>query len=134
MTNETQVNSGLPIGEHFQTVDVSEFNLGNNPTYGFVFPDPEDPDSTVTVVTPDPGRALITGDVRDVNFFKIPTLWGVSKTAPYFHDNSAATLEELMEHYEDHLATFLVSGFQWPVPHVPTAQDKTDIIAYMKLL
>ena len=134
MTNETQSNSGLPVGKHFQTVNVSEFNTLANPTYEFTFPDPKKPGSTVTVTTPDPGRALITGDVRDLNFFKIPTLWGVKNTAPYFHDNSANTLEELMDHYEKHLATFLRSNVTYPTPHVPTAQDKADIVAYLKLL
>src|SRR5690606_32726201 len=81
MTNETQQNSGLPVGEHFQTANVSEFNTIGNPTYRFRFPDPNNPGQTVEVTTPDPGLALTTGDVRDVNFFKIPTLWGVSKTA-----------------------------------------------------
>ncbi|HEX5098712.1 MAG TPA: cytochrome c peroxidase [Polyangiaceae bacterium] len=134
MTNETQSNSGLPVGKHFQTVNVSEFNTLGNPQYEFAFPDPKNPGSTVTVVTPDPGRALTTGDVRDLNFFKIPTLWGVKNTAPYFHDNSANTLEELMDHYEKHLATFLRSNVSYPTPHVPTAQDKADIVAYLKLL
>jgi cytochrome c peroxidase len=134
MTNETQSNSGLPVGKHFQTVNVSEFNALGNPTYEFRFRNPDDPNKVVTVVTPDPGRALVTGDVRDVNFFKIPTLWGVKDTAPYFHDNSASTLEELMAHYEKHLATFLSRNFAYPTPHVPTAEDKADIIAYLKLL
>ena len=35
-----------------------------------------------------------------MNFFDIPTLYGISKTAPYFHDNSAATLEDVMLHYQ----------------------------------
>ena len=134
MTNETQTNSGLPVGKHFQTANVSEFNTLGNPTYEFTFPDPRNPGRTVKVVSPDPGRALVTGDARDVNFFKIPTLWGVKNTAPYFHDNSAQTLEELMDHYEKHLATFLFRNFNYPTPHVPTAQDKADIIAYLKLL
>ena len=134
MANETQQNSGLPVGKHFQTVNVSEFNTLGNPTYEFRFPDPNRPGQTVTVVTPDPGRALVTGDVRDVNFFKIPTLWGVKNTAPYFHDNSANTLEELLDQYEKHLATFLRRNVNYPTPHVPTAQDKADIIAYLKLL
>ena len=134
MTNETQSNSGLPVGKHFQTVNVSEFNTLGNPTYTFTFPDPANPGATVTVVTPDPGRALITGDVRDLNFFKIPTLWGVKNTAPYFHDNSANTLEELVDHYQKHLATFLSTKFSYPIPHVPTTQDKADIVAYLKLL
>ena len=136
MANETQSNSGLPVGKHFQTANVSEFNTKGNPTFQFTFRSPtaSNPNRTVTVVTPDPGRALVTGDVRDLNFFKIPTLWGVQKTAPYFHDNSAATLEELMDHYERHLATFLLRNRSYPTPHVPTAQDKADIIAYLKLL
>lgn len=31
--------------------------------------------------------------------FKTPTLRDISATAPYFHDGSAATLEEVMDHY-----------------------------------
>lgn len=134
MANTTQSNSGLPVGKRFQTVNVSEFNDLGNPTYEFSFPDPNHAGQRVTVTTPDPGRALITGDVRDVNFFKIPSLWGVKNTAPYFHDNSAATLEDLMDHYEKHLATFLPKNGTYPTPHVPTAQDKADIIAYLQLL
>ena len=33
--------------------------------------------------------------------FKIPSLWGVKQTAPYFHDNSAKTLEELAAFLRD---------------------------------
>jgi hypothetical protein len=32
-------------------------------------------------------------------FFKTPSLSGVKKTAPYFHDNSAKTLEEVAAFY-----------------------------------
>lgn len=53
-----------------------------------------------TVVTSDPGRGLITGDIREFGRFDEPTLFGVSKTAPYFHDHSAATLEQVVEHYQ----------------------------------
>ncbi len=134
MTNETQSNSGLPVGKHFQTVDVSEFNLANNPTYQFTFPDPKHPGQTIVVTTPDPGRALITGNYADVNFFKIPPLWGVKNTAPYFHDNSAATLDDLMVQYKKHMATFLSATATYPIPHVPTDQDSADIIAYLNLL
>ena len=53
----------------------------------------------------DPGRALLTGYVGgptgldDWNKFDVPGLRGISKTAPYFHNNSAATLEEVVDHY-----------------------------------
>ena len=43
---------------------------------------------------PTPPRAFFA------NLFKIPPLWGVKDTAPYFHDNSAKTLEDVAEHYE----------------------------------
>jgi cytochrome c peroxidase len=54
----------------------------------------------VVVPSTDPGQALLTGNIADLNFFDIPTLYGISKTAPYFHDNSAATLEDVMVHYQ----------------------------------
>jgi len=34
------------------------------------------------------------------NQFKIPTLWGVKDTAPYFHDNGAKTLRDAVAHYQ----------------------------------
>lgn len=34
------------------------------------------------------------------NQFKIPTLWGVKDTAPYFHDNGAKTLRNAVAHYQ----------------------------------
>jgi cytochrome c peroxidase len=60
------------------------------------------PGQTAPVVVPstDPGQALLTGNIAHLNFFDIPTLYGISKTAPYFHDNSAATLEDVMRHYQ----------------------------------
>jgi len=54
----------------------------------------------VVVPSTDPGQALLTGNIAHLNFFDIPTLYGISKTAPYFHDNSAATLEDVMLHYQ----------------------------------
>ena len=53
----------------------------------------------------DPGRALLTGFVGgpaprdDWEKFDVPGLRGISKTAPYFINNSAATLEEMVDHY-----------------------------------
>ncbi len=53
----------------------------------------------------DPGRALHTGFVGgpppadDWNKLDVPGLRGIRNTAPYFHNNSAATLEEVVQHY-----------------------------------
>ena len=42
----------------------------------------------------DPGRAEVTGDEADRYVFRIAPLRNVALTYPYFHDGSAATLEE----------------------------------------
>ncbi|MFK7906732.1 MAG: cytochrome-c peroxidase [Chitinophagales bacterium] len=48
----------------------------------------------------DEGRFLITRDSADIALFKIPTLRNISLTAPYMHDGSMETLEEVIRHYE----------------------------------
>jgi cytochrome c peroxidase len=47
----------------------------------------------------DEGRFVITGKVEDMGAFKTPGLREVTLRAPYMHDGSLATLEEVMEHY-----------------------------------
>ncbi|MFZ5857945.1 MAG: cytochrome-c peroxidase [Chloroflexota bacterium] len=42
----------------------------------------------------DMGRFNVTGNPADERVFRIPTLRNLSLTAPYFHDGSAATIEE----------------------------------------
>lgn len=42
----------------------------------------------------DTGRKRVTGNDADAMMFKVPGLRNVAKTAPYFHDGSAATLEQ----------------------------------------
>jgi cytochrome c peroxidase len=48
----------------------------------------------------DPGRFAITGQEADRGAFKTPTLREVARTAPYMHDGSLATLEEVIEFYD----------------------------------
>ena len=92
--------------------------------------------------SPDPGHALITGRADDVgsfdhlNAFKISQLRGIRQTAPYFHDNSARTLEDVAEHYRRFF--LIVTDPDGPGPAPPflslTDQDKRNIVAFMKLL
>ncbi|MFO0589587.1 MAG: cytochrome c peroxidase [Polyangiaceae bacterium] len=132
--------SHVPKGTRFQSVLVSDFNLGNNPLYNFVL---HLPDGTNVALppTPDPGRALITGNFTafptpgsEFNNFKIPTLWGVKKTAPYFHNNSAKTLEEVVNHYATFFAFATDCFVDGDPPLVMTAGDKADLLAFLKLL
>jgi hypothetical protein len=121
----------VPAGTRFLSILVSEFNAAGNPVRDFVV---RQPDGTAIVVSsPDPGRALITGDFDpvfsfDLNAFKTPILWGVHKTAPYFHDNSAKTLEDVAAHYAQFFD--LVTGGAL----ILTPEDQADMVAFMKLL
>ena len=145
MLNQTnaffvQATGGLvPPGTRFQSVGVSELNEIGNPVRQFLL---HNADGSITpLCSPDPGRALITGNIppiplpcntlgppfSDWNAFKIPILWGVKDTAPYFHDNSAKTLEEVAAHYAKFFQLI-------PNPVTLTTQDQADIVAYMRLL
>jgi cytochrome c peroxidase len=101
----------------------------------------------------DPGRALLTGWVGgpappfdDWNKFDTPGLRGISKTAPYFHNNSADTLEEVVDHYIE-LFRFIraVTPPGVPLPPVastdgvnldllPTPEQRTALLAYLRKL
>ncbi len=47
--------------------------------------------------SPDVGRAKVSGAEEDTGAFKTPSLFDISKSAPYFHDGSVATLEEAVD-------------------------------------
>lgn len=127
----------VPEGERFQSILSGEFLPNGDPFRAYRF---TDPDGNVQIaVTSDPGRALVTGDFRgfpfgDLGEFKIPTLWNVRNTAPYFHNNAAKSLEEVVEHY----AVFFPFATSVVLPNDPpivfSEQDKADLLAYLKLL
>lgn len=48
-----------------------------------------------------PGLIGDTGIERDMGRFRVPSLRNVAVTAPYMHDGSVATLEEVVRIYED---------------------------------
>lgn len=63
------------------------------------------PACVTRVTTSDPGRLLLTGSPipggpGDIQHMDIPSLRGIALTAPYFSNNTAATLEEMLEHYK----------------------------------
>jgi len=115
----------------------------------------------------DPGRALLTGFVfsaaapapggtcahppcgapilDDWQKFDVSGLHGVSKTAPYFHNNSAATLEDVVIHYEEFFkrisainpppalpAILTTDGVNRDRPNVPS--ERAALVAYLNTL
>jgi len=83
---------------------------------------------------PDVGRFAVTKDPKDTGAFKTPTLRDVARSAPYFHDGSAATLEEAVK---------IMTGGGLENPHLDkvnlvktdlTADETKDLIEFLKSL
>jgi len=99
-----------------------------------------------TVTTSDPGRLLLTGQPGDLGVMDATQLRGISRTAPYFHNNSAATLEEVLDHYD---AFFRRVARLNPPPNLPpilssnglvidrgfvTPDERPALVAYLRKL
>jgi cytochrome c peroxidase len=48
-------------------------------------------------------RYKITGDTSDISKFKVPSLINIMYTAPYMHDGRFNSINEVIEHYDEHL-------------------------------
>jgi cytochrome c peroxidase len=75
-----------------------------------------------TFVVTDPGRALISGQCKDIGRVKGPILRGLAARAPYFHNGSAATLLDAVNFYDQRFNI----GF--------TDQQKEDLVNFLKTL
>jgi cytochrome c peroxidase len=75
-----------------------------------------------TVQTTDPGRAMITGKWADIGRFKGPVLRALAARAPYFHNGSAATLDEVVDFYQR----------RFGIPF--SAQERSDLMAFLRAL
>ncbi|WP_437731009.1 MbnH family di-heme enzyme [Sorangium sp. So ce1335] len=87
----------------------------------------------------------VSGVASDMGRFRAPTLRNIALTAPYMHDGSVATLEEVLDHYasggrtiddgpnagvgsENRFKSELIRGFDL------TAEEKADVIAFLQSL
>jgi cytochrome c peroxidase len=82
---------------------------------------------------PDLGRYEITKNEKEKGAFKTPTVRNVELTAPYMHDGSQKTLEEVVEWYDKggHPNQWLDEKIK---PLKLTAEDKADLVAFMMAL
>jgi cytochrome c peroxidase len=91
------------------------------------------------------GIAEITGRSEDMGRFRAPSLRNVEVTAPYMHDGSIATLDEVLDHYavggrtiregpyagvgrDNPLKSSFVPGFDL------SAQERSDLIVFLQSL
>jgi cytochrome c peroxidase len=81
----------------------------------------------------DPGRYLVTRQESDRGRFKTPSLRGLTATAPYMHDGSIATLEEVVEFYSRGAGKNAnLDPAVVPLGLSPT--DVKDLVAFLKAL
>jgi cytochrome c peroxidase len=107
--------------------------------------------TTIRRTSSDPGRALLTGFVGGVpaqddwNKFDMPGLRGIRMTAPYFHNNSAATLEEVVDHYIEFFKRVEANAAPGVVPPIastdgvhfdrqPAPEEREALLAYLRKL
>jgi di-heme cytochrome c peroxidase len=138
---------GNPPGARLFTIGVSEANFIGNPTRTFLVHDGLG--APLPVTTPDIGVLMSNPATSPfaaippppvlkqlglrlaffANTFKVPPLWGVKDTAPYFHDNSAKDFDEMLGQYDWFFLSFAIGGRIMLTP-----QDKEDIKAFLNLL
>jgi cytochrome c peroxidase len=93
----------------------------------------------------DLGLGALTGLPTDNGKFRVPSLRNIALTAPYMHDGRFATLEDVLDHYNEHMVMnspnvdpLLLNGSN--DPRGPgyalslTATEKTKIIAFLHTL
>jgi cytochrome c peroxidase len=82
---------------------------------------------------PDVGRYAVTKDPRDWGVFKTPTLREIEHTAPYMHDGSLKTLEEVVELYDKGgIPNKNLDPTVKPL-HL-TAAEKSELVEFLKAL
>lgn len=83
-------------------------------------------------VTIDPGTASATGRYEDLFRFKVPQLRRVKQLGPYFHDNSAATLEAVIDHFESDHYKRSADGRNNPIQLNPA--QRADLLEFLNIL
>lgn len=126
------VSNPPPAGFPASPIQGPDFDL---PTQRFSIGLPNG--TTVVLTSSDPGTVLTDANALETvggnqvfNRFDVPQLRGINRTAPYFHDHRAKTLEEVVKHYQQfNFFINVVRGF--PLPQIPD-EDVPAIVAYMK--
>lgn len=90
----------------------------------------------------DMGREKFTGQPADRGRFRVPTLRNIGLTAPYMHDGRFTTLEQVLDHYNEHIReSETLSSFLRDVSNETdgkslflNSQEKQDIVSFLHML
>ena len=99
-------------------------------------------DGTGAYPEPNTGLQRHTGRDGDMGKFRAPTLRNIALTAPYMHDGSIATLEEVLDHYAAGGRSCASSQTADTCPHTDpliagfelTPEQKRQLIAFLQAL
>lgn len=100
---------------------------------GFNFSDYSFQNNGLYEIYEDEGRFRLTGEDSDRALFKVPSLRNIELTAPYMHDGSMMSLEEVIDHYS-------VGGKNHPQKNELiqaldlSDTEKNDLIEFLKSL
>src|SRR5262249_55490756 len=94
---------------------------------------------------PNTGMYRFTKRTQDVGKFRVPTLRNIAVTAPYMHDGSVATLEEVVDHYAAGGRTIASGPYAGVGRNNPnkagnvqgfnlTASEEKDLVAFLESL
>lgn len=94
---------------------------------------------------PNTGVHSVTADPRDMGRFRAPSLRNIAVTAPYMHDGSIATLDEVLDHYAAggrklETGPFAGDGSKSPlkssliVSFELSADERRDVLAFLHSL
>jgi cytochrome c peroxidase len=97
------------------------------------------------LVPADLGVGALTGQPTDNGKFRVPSLRNIALTAPYMHDGRFATLEQVLDHYNEHVVLnspnidpLLLNTTNDPRQQSftldLTATEKAQIVAFMRTL
>jgi cytochrome c peroxidase len=90
-------------------------------------------DGRGTYPVSDQGLIEVTHRARDMGKFRVPTLRNVELTAPYMHDGSMSSLDEVLDHYAR-------GGHRNPRqdarirPFALTSTERADLLAFLNCL
>ena len=76
--------------------------------------------------------ASATGRYEDLFRFKVPQLRRVKQLGPYFHDNSAATLAAVLDHFESDHYKRSADGRNNPIQLNPW--QRADLLEFLNIL
>ena len=120
-----------------QNTPFVEFNFHNTGLYNL--------NATGAYPSSNTGLHALTGNPEDMGRFKAPTLRNIEVTAPYMHDGSIATLDEVLAHYMEGGRTLTKGSYKGKGSENPhkngfvkgfklTEQEKQDVINFLKSL